>query len=415
MCIHSSCNILERRLKQKDEDSFTKRNEFQRDRDRIIHSRAFRRLMHKTQIFNANKGDHYRNRLTHTLEVMQIARSIGRELKLNEDLIEAIALGHDLGHTPFGHIGERTLNEILSKGIDGYIKPICEGFKHNYQSVRLVDSIENRCDDYTGLNLTVAVREGIIKHTKLKINGQLIKYEKKELDDRILRMDLENSFTLEGQVVAIADEIAQITHDIDDGIRGGIIRFKDFMDCELVKTYLACAKINLNNMNLTYDQKSHLIKSCIGFLIKDVIDSSRIKIEKYHQVYGEPKFKRVNDVYEKQCISFSDKIKPQAEALEKSKTSWIICSAEISQSDAKAEYMIKQIFKAYYKHPKQLPDYILARYQETTCDELIRINLDDKKLQNDRFFVRLICDHIAGMTDQFAAREYMRLYQPEYY
>lgn len=261
----------------------------------------------------------------------------------------------------------------------------------------------------------MAVREGIIKHTKLKIDGKLVKYEKKELDDRILRMDLEHSFTLEGQVVAIADEIAQITHDIDDGIRGGIIKFADFTECELVKTYLASEKINLNNTTLTYDQKSHLIKSCIGFLIKDVIDSSRTKIENYYRNYGEPKFKTVNDVYEQQCVSFSDKIKPQAEALEKSKTSWIICSAEISQSDAKAEYMIKQIFKAYYKHPKQLPDYILARYQKTPCDKLIRINLDDEKLQNDRFFVRLICDHIAGMTDQFAAREYMRLYQPEYY
>lgn len=134
MCNKNCNNILLLRMEGEDVDPFTKRKEFQRDRDRIIHSRAFRRLMHKTQIFNANKGEHYRNRLTHTLEVMQIARSIGRELELDEDLIEAIALGHDLGHTPFGHIGERTLNDILSKGLD-YIEPIGEGFKHNYQSV----------------------------------------------------------------------------------------------------------------------------------------------------------------------------------------------------------------------------------------------------------------------------------------
>lgn len=407
-------NILHNRMNGSDSDPFTQRDEFQRDRDRIIHSKAFRRLMHKTQIFNANKGDHYRNRLTHTLEVMQIGRSIGRELNLNEDLIEAISLGHDLGHTPFGHIGERTLNEILSKGIDGNIDPINEGFKHNYQSVRLVDSIENRSDNYTGLNLTLAVREGILKHTKLTMGGREIKYEEAALDLRSLRMDLDNSFTLEGQVVAIADEIAQITHDVEDGIRGKIIKFRDLIDCELMKSYLQSVGYPPCE-NLSYEQKSHLIKDCIGFLIKDVVETSLIKIKEYHEKKGVPKFTSLKDVYEEQCISFSENINIQAGALAESKKSWIICSSEISQSDAKAEYMIKQIFKAYYKHPKQLPDYILARYQKVPYNELERISLDDKALQEDPFFVRLICDHIAGMTDQFAAREYMRLYQPEFY
>lgn len=144
------------------------RTNFVHDRDRIIHSKAFRRLMHKTQIFNANKGDHFRNRLTHTLEVAQIARSIGRRMNLNEDLIEAIALGHDLGHTPFGHIGERKLGELMHEGLKGVFDGSQFSFKHNFQSVRVVEYIENKCDDFPGINLTLAVREGMIKHTKLQ-------------------------------------------------------------------------------------------------------------------------------------------------------------------------------------------------------------------------------------------------------
>ena len=154
------------------------RTNFAHDRDRIIHSKAFRRLMHKTQIFNANKGDHFRNRLTHTLEVAQIARSIGRRMNLNEDLIEAIALGHDLGHTPFGHIGERKLGELMHEGLKGVFDGSQFSFKHNFQSVRVVEYIENKCDEFPGINLTLAVREGMIKHTKLQTkdsNG--VKYD----------------------------------------------------------------------------------------------------------------------------------------------------------------------------------------------------------------------------------------------
>ena len=171
-----------------------KRDEFQRDRDRIMHSRAFRRMMHKTQIFNANIGDHYRNRLTHTLEVSQIARSIGKALHLNDELIEAIALGHDLGHTPFGHIGERTLNNILMENFIDDIPAIGQGFKHNFQSLRVVDELESRCSEYNGLNLTLAVREGILKHTSLQYKGALVSYP--EADFANINLD-SLSFTLE--------------------------------------------------------------------------------------------------------------------------------------------------------------------------------------------------------------------------
>lgn len=360
------------KTKQEEKDS---RRPYQHDRDRIIHSRAFRRLMHKTQIFNANKGDHYRNRLTHTLEVMQIARSIGRLLNLNEDLIEAIALGHDLGHTPFGHIGERTLNSILSEGIEGNIPAIDEEFKHNFQSVRVVEHIESRTDYYNGLNLTFAVREGIIKHTKTFLkdkyqNPHTVKYNKRILDTDCYRLDLPNSITLEGQVVAIADEIAQITHDVEDGMRGKIISFNDVISSELFKTYLESCGESGKKFD-SYNQKNQVIKGCIGFLIDDVVDASTKKIDKYKEENGEPDFSSLYDVYEENCIDFSKEIKKKAIQLGDLRTGWIINSKEIAQSDSKAEYFIRQIFKAYYKHPKELPDYILARYYEIGMEKLV--------------------------------------------
>lgn len=183
------------------EEPSTMRTEFQRDRDRIIHTKSFRRLMHKTQVFIAPKGDHYRTRLTHTLEVTQIARTIGRALRLNEDLIEAIGMGHDLGHTPFGHAGERALAEVI------------DGFRHNEQSLRLVDKLEN---DGRGLNLTEPVRDGILRHSKGRSS--------------IMQAHSMNPATLEGHVVKIADGVAYMNHDLDDAIRAGIISDDDIPD-----------------------------------------------------------------------------------------------------------------------------------------------------------------------------------------
>lgn len=401
------------RLNGKEPDNFTSRLDFQRDRDRIIHSRAFRRLMHKTQIFHSNKGDHYRNRLTHTLEVSQIARSIGKLLELDEDLIEAISLGHDLGHTPFGHVGERTLHSILNDGLDD-IDPIGFGFKHNFQSLRVVDTLEQKNDNYKGLNLTLAVREGIFKHTGKKLKDSLVKYDVEDLNTRQLRTDLNNSFTLEGQVVAIADEIAQITHDIEDGIRGGIIAFKELFECELIQSYSEKVGKTKDDFK-TNNEKNALIKDCIGYLIQDVQLESQKHIDSYKSRYNKPCFTDIEDVYTEKCISFSSAMAHQVEKMAKDKIQWIICSEEISQADSKAEYVIKQIFKAYYHHPKELPDYILARYKGVPVDNLDRRSLNDDELKSDPFFKRCICDHIAGMTDQFATREYKKLYDPDYY
>lgn len=414
--------FLTKRLHDKEERYEDLRTEFQHDRDRIIHSRAFRRLMHKTQIFNANKGDHYRNRLTHTLEVMQIGRSIGRLLDLNEDLIEAIALGHDLGHTPFGHIGERTLNDILNNGIlnNGTkidVPATNQGFKHNYQSVRVVDSIESRCDCYNGLNLTLAVREGILKHTSLVDKNNKIIYLPADLNVEDLRLDLPQSITLEGQVVAIADEIAQLTHDIEDGVRGDIIPFNKFLKCKLVQSFISSYGITINETP-NYIQRNQVIKGLVGFLINNVKKASIKNINNYHINEGIPSFQNSSSGYLEKCIDFTtdDGILDQTIDLAKCKKNWIIISKEISQADSKSEYFIRQIFKAYFKHPKELPDYILARYFNLIdADNFDRSIIDENTMKKDPKFVRVICDHIAGMSDQFAAREYLNLYQPEYF
>jgi deoxyguanosinetriphosphate triphosphohydrolase, putative len=424
-------SILTKRFtKEEKETSIIIRDPFQRDRDRVVHSRAFRRLMHKTQIFNANKGDHYRNRLTHSLEVNQIARSIGKALKLNDELIEAIALGHDLGHTPFGHVGERTLHMILSGrtfkedniNIAGH-----SGFKHNFQGLQVVDNIENSSDEYEGMNLTLAVREGILKHTKRKMNIWLpdekgvitkhideVKYE--SLDLTGINID-KVSFTLEGQVVAIADEIAQCTHDLEDGIRANIISIDSVLKMDLVQKIIKEHHINTDKIKITVDARNILIKVMVGYLINDVYLASKNKLEEEYKNKEIPKFSDYNDVYTDEMIVFSEEIKNLVEKLSNQITKLVLMSQKISQTDSKAEYIIKQLFKAYYTHPQQLPDYILLRYYRKNGKDFDRINIekDTPVLRQDIKFYRLICDHIASMTDQYAAREYKKLYEPEYF
>lgn len=390
---------------------------FQRDRDRIMHSRAFRRMMHKTQVFNANIGDHYRNRLTHTLEVSQIARSIGKALGLNDELIEAIALGHDLGHTPYGHVGERTLDNILRGKEINEIKDQNDGFKHNLQSLRIVDELETRCLDYKGINLTLAVREGIIKHTKTMKDGELCQNS----DNNYTNMNLNNpcSLTLEGQVVAIADEIAQYTHDLEDSVRSGIITIDDVIKFPIIKEILNGIRgIDANNYkNLfpddpTFHLRTIIIRDYIGYLINDVIRTSMDEIEKYLRKYS-PKFSNMDDCINEPCIIFSRGVEQKAKDVYNEITNKVIFSENISIADSKSEYVIKQLFKAFYKHPKQLPDYILVRYFTKKGLQFNRLGINDNQLRNDSHFIRSICDHISGMTDQFASREYKRLYMPE--
>lgn len=410
---NNSTFLINREHIEKEEQGLYKREEFQRDRDRILHSRSFRRMMHKTQVFNANRGDHFRNRLTHTLEVSQIARSIGKILDLNDELIEAIALGHDLGHTPFGHIGERILNNLLSSNILNGIVPINETFKHNFQSLRVVDKLETRCEKYLGINLTLAVREGILKHTKTTLkDGTNITYPNANLTNIDLKLP---SFTLEGQVVAIADEVAQCTHDLEDGVRSKIIDFRDVLSYKLVNIVMKEYSLEPNSHTETpaYDTRNYIIKNMVGYLINDICEESTKRIGIYYEKFS-PSFKTLNDVYKDKCISFSKNIETLVEDLCTKLNSQVICSEQISVSDARSEYIIKQLFKAYYTHPKQLPDYVLKKYCHAQGINFDRLALKDSMLISDSNFIRAICDHIAGMTDQYASREYMRLYTPEY-
>lgn len=426
-------NIISKFGLKSDNPAFTKREfndmdndyrlSFQRDRDRIIHSRAYRRLMHKTQVFNANTGDHYRNRLTHTMEVCQIARSIGKCFGLNDELIEAIAIGHDIGHTPFGHIGERALHEIISGRASKYDDEFPQndngGFKHNYQSLQLADRIEKRTDEYPGLNLTFAVREGIFKHTGSKI--KLTKLEEDtvsyaSLDLANMRVD-QCSITLEGQVVAIADEIAQCSHDLEDGIRAKIIKIDDIKDNELI----ARLKIDFNKINETVDVRNHIIRSLVGYLIDNVYTNTKKELDKLIECNKLPEYKCYEDSYTYKVVDFSsdmeNNIKDEQKKLSKLITKLVIASQEVTQSDRKSEYIIKKLFKAYYQYPQQLPDYILLRYYSRTGLPYDRIKVASEKsnLQKDANFIRLICDHIASMTDQYASREYRKLYEPEFF
>lgn len=390
-----------------------RRDEFQRDRDRIMHSRAFRRMMHKTQIFNANTGDHFRNRLTHTLEVSQIARSIGKALSLNDELVEAIALGHDLGHTPFGHVGERTLHEIIMEGSISKGTKILQGFKHNFQSLRVVDDLESRCSAYSGLNLTFAVREGMLKHTSAKTDNPDSVYPEWDLRNIDLYAP---ACTFEGQVVALADEIAQCTHDIEDGVRSKIISFDVIRQDPFIKEVIEKSGISLNENTKTptYDTRSLIIKNMVGFFIKDACVESSKRMDNYLGKYS-PNYMSQRDCINEKCIALSSEVEAARKRIYNDMiVNRVICSEQISISDAKAEYLIKQLFKAFYTHPKQLPDYVLEKYCNRTGKELNRATLDILHMQSDPRFVRTICDHISGMTDQFAAREYNRLYVPEY-
>lgn len=439
----SKLKKLEYRREEQEADLV--RGEFQRDRDRIIHSRAFRRLSGKTQVFNSNKGDHYRTRLTHSLEVSQIGRTIGRLLGLDEDLIEAIALGHDLGHTPFGHVIERTLHDILKNNeIEELEIDIPGGFKHNYQSLHLVDNIEMGHRQKRGLNLTLAVRDGILKHTGSKMKSsktdrkEEVHYDSINLGlNGVNLMDYDHAITLEGQVVALADEIAQSTHDLEDGVRSKIISLENLSEDFKIEL----ARIKNNFKDDSWDSRqfekldnqfeelleslekngrestlvtNKLINYLIDFFVRDAIENSSKNIGK--------KAKGSNTIFNKQglvdevLIDNSIYVKEFRKYVSKYIFKNVVSSQEIAQSDSKSKYLIKQIFKAYYEDPRQLPDYALYRYFSPRGKSLERTIIVEKKseLQKDPEFIRVICDHIAGMTDSFAMDEYNNLYGVTY-
>jgi len=395
------------------------RTEFQRDRDRILHSRAFRRLKHKTQVFVATEGDHQRTRLTHTLEVSQMARTLCRALSLNEDLAEAIALGHDLGHTPFGHIGEEVLHGIMSgqDDLDGLLDFMTlgnpGGFKHNCQSLRVVDLLEKRYEE-DGLNLTDETRIGILRHTSLPDDMTYQAFESK-------KFSVKGPLFLEAQVVSIADEVAQQAHDMEDGLRAGLVDLEKIERLRIMKEMIRKIHPDYHATRSRFLKQNMLVRGTIHVLLTDILVNSAKKIKEWGSREGiissEQFYQRLND-FPSDLIEFSRKGKGLFQELKEFVYREIINSYEVNIMDGRAIHFIRNLYKAYYNNPRQLQDWVLLRYAHGRGEAYLRdiplkeVGRKIHKLQDDPVFLRLISDHIAGMTDKFAMDEYRKLYLP---
>lgn len=350
---------------QEPEDPF--RSTFQRDRDRVIHSAAFRRLEYKTQVFVNHEGDHYRTRLTHTIEVSQIARSISRALLLNEDLTEAIVLAHDLGHTPFGHAGERMMDQLMEG--EG-------GFEHNLQSLRVVDVLEKRYPSFDGLNLSFEVREGICKHSS--------QYDNPPPLPEFLSPGYPS---LEAQVADIADEIAYSSHDVDDGIRSGMLTLSGLDSVELWREAVASVLDEYHALDEDV-LRSRSISIMISFLTKNLIQTSAIMIK-------ETGLRTPDDgrTTRRKCIAFDRDMREKNSELKAYLLREMYGNYRVIRMEQKARRVIGDLFRSYCGRPEQLPPHIFARLaQEGTK--------------------RVVCDYIAGMTDRYAMEEYQKLFDP---
>lgn len=337
---------------------------FQRDRDRIIHSSAFRRLEYKTQVFVNSEGDYYRTRLTHTLEVAQIARTIARTLRLNEDLVEAIALAHDLGHTPFGHAGEEILYQLMQEH---------GGFEHNRQGLRVVVYLEEKYPKFKGLNLTWEVREGILKHTGAYDQPQLNEFKKYGLP------------TLEAQVVDIADEIAYDSHDLDDGITSNLIDMRDLEEVTLWKE--AKAQICKEGEHLSVAiQKYQIVKFLINLHAQDIVEQTENKLKRLN-------IHSVDDVRKqpKKLLIFDSQMTKKRLELREFLNQKLYQHHKVVHMSDKAKHFIRELFKCYIANPQQLPP-------------TSRHNIEMEGVY------RVVCDYIAGMTDRYAQNEYRRLF-----
>jgi len=345
------------------------RNAFQRDRDRIIHSTAFRRLEYKTQVFVNHEGDLFRTRLTHSIEVAQLARGIARTLGLHEDLTEAIALAHDLGHTPFGHAGQDALNECMRD---------FGGFEHNLQSLRVVEKLELRYAEFDGLNLSFEVREGILKHCSLK--------NARQLGDVGLRFINKTSPSLEAQLTNYADEIAYNNHDIDDGLRSGLINIEQLEKVELFAQNLQ--QVKALYPKLEYKRMvNETVRRMINTLVVDLCTQSAANISK-HQPQTIDDIRRLP-----QLIAFSPEIAAKNQKLKQFLRKNLYHHYKVNRMSAKAMRIIKELFQAFYENTGLLPEEFQV-YAE-----------HDK--------ARAVADYIAGMTDRFAIREHRKLFAVE--
>ena len=347
------------------------RSEFQRDRERIIHSTAFRRLEYKTQVFVNHEGDMYRTRLTHTIEVAQIARAAARALNINEDLTEAISLGHDLGHTPFGHAGQDVLNECMKD---------FGGFEHNIQSLRVIDKLENRYASFPGLNLCFETREGLLKKCNLARAKKLGDVGKRFLDKK--------QSSLEAQLTNLCDEIAYNNHDIQDGIRAKKIFIEQLEELPIFYDQM---RVVLNKFPKISGSKiiNETVRLIINLLVTDLINNTNINIKN-------ASIRDFNDVrnHNGLIVSFSNEIKKLNVELKRFLYSNLYKHPDVKKMTEEANTIIKDLFLAYTNDIKLLPE------------DFYQYNLH--KI-NSGFDKRVICDYIAGMTDRFAQQEHKKL------
>jgi dGTPase len=355
------------------------RTDFQRDRDRIIHSTAFRRLKLKTQVFVSDEGDHYRTRLTHTIEVSQIARAIARAFRLDEDLAEAIALAHDLGHTPFGHAGERALDRKM----EGF-----GGFDHNAQSLRIVTGLERRYAGFDGLNLTWETLEGLVKH-----NGPLLgagsQIAQTILDfDRVFPLELSSHASLEAQAAAIADDIAYDAHDIDDGLRAGLLELDQLTDAPLIGSLLREVRAEHPGLDRAR-QIGEVVRRQITVMVEDVVAASMFAIEALSAESPD----RIRQAG-RTLINFSPDMRSDEAALKE----WLYASLyrhhSIMEKMAQAEVVIENLFDAYLANPGDMSQDWRESAAEMDQDQL----------------ARHVSDYISGMTDNYALAEHARLF-----
>ena len=379
-----ACDPARSRGRRYNEASAPTRTEFQRDRDRIVHSTAFRRLVYKTQVFLNHEGDLFRTRLTHSLEVAQLGRSIARTLQLNEDLVEAISLAHDLGHTPFGHAGQDALNECMAAH---------GGFEHNLQSLKVVDELEARYPLFDGLNLCFETREGILKHCSA-INARAL--EAKEPNGVARRFLDGNQPSLEAQLCNLADEIAYNAHDIDDGVRSGLITLAQLEDVPLVDQFRRETLLEHPHLGAASQERRLLfdtIRRMLSAQVYDVISSTQRVLARASPSHADA----VRQM--KPLVQFSLEMRQQSQVLKTFLLQKLYRHPQVMQMTGHAKQVVAELFKIFVAAPQEMQPGFAAQVTA----------LNGSAVDQNSQVERIVADYIAGMTDRFASREHERL------
>lgn len=389
-----ACDPAQSRGRRFAEPAAPTRSAFQRDRDRIVHSTAFRRLVYKTQVFLNHEGDLFRTRLTHSLEVAQLGRSIARSLRLNEDLVEAIALAHDLGHTPFGHAGQDALNSCLKEHNQD-----SAGFEHNLQSLRVVDTLEERYPSYDGLNLSFETREGILKHCSRRNARRIEEREPGGVARRFLQPVDSGSPalqpSLEAQLANLSDEIAYNAHDIDDGVRSGLLRMEQLQDVALFDQYRR-ETLEENPGLIGRRLLFEAIRRMLSAQVYDVMDATRLALaavapDDVIAVRGSPPL-----------VCFSPEMAQKSVALKQFLFQNLYRHRQVVETTQTAQQVVRDLFSAYMADPSRMPQAYSDRYDQVDSRQPAHASRQAKP-------ERVVADYIAGMTDRFATKEHERL------